>query len=135
MLFTVIYIVESTYRLVELWKDEKPSLLECLRGPLVWVASEGASSMADLPEERLAKFKIKYLLWAIRSYGILNHIPIGSRGSLELFDEFWTARRIEVEGDVTELNYGLDTHAFETVLPTGNAAIDSWIEDRRKKES
>jgi hypothetical protein len=108
-------------------KDSDPDLLECLKGPLVWTAKESASSRDDLPEERLARFKVLCFLWLLRSYSILAHLPPGSRLSLEDFDEFWTARRIEVEGDLADLRCGADAYDFGAVLPTGSPAIDAWV--------
>ncbi|MFO0967459.1 MAG: hypothetical protein U0793_18020 [Gemmataceae bacterium] len=130
---TTVYIVEAKNRLVQWLKDSDPDLLECLRGPFAWTAKESSSSMDDLPHERLAKFKVLYFLWLLRSYDVLAHLPPGSRLSLDDFDEFWTVQRFEVEGDLADLRSGANRYDLGVVLPTGNPTIDAWIREMKEK--
>lgn len=132
MIYTVIYIIEAKNRLVEWLKDSDPDLLECLKGPYAWTARESTSS-DDLPDEKLAKFKVLFFLWLHRSYNLLTSLPPGSTLSFNTFDDFWTTRRIEVEGELADLRCGVDEYDFDALLPTNNPSVDAWVQEMKEK--
>lgn len=128
MIAPVVYIFRPTPYLVE-WLDRAdPDFLDCLRGPSVWLAKEGGQALHP-PAVRLAKAKLLYFMWLLRSWdGLLSRLPPGSSVSLETFDRCWAAERVEADGGVDDLLSGVPGYALDRLEPTGDPVLDGWID-------
>ena len=130
MVHTAVYFVEAKPSLVEWLKQSNSDLLKCLQGPFLWTAQEDGYS---LESERLAKFKVLFFLWLVWSYStLMESLPPGSTVSLSTFDDLWSARRFSVEGDLADLQSGFANYKFSAVFPTGNRAIDGWVQEMKE---
>jgi hypothetical protein len=125
MISPVVYVFEAKQKLIDWLSQTDPDFLECVRGPSVWVGQESDSSL-DSPGTKLVKMKILYFLWLLRSWdNLLDRLPAGSTVSLATFDEFWTARRMEADGDLDDLRCGAEKYDGRFLSLVGNKDLDS----------
>jgi hypothetical protein len=123
---TVAYLVESTTRLNELvGPDPDPDLVE----PTIWLADEGDGWPVSA---RIAKVKLLFLQWIeTQVEDTFTYLPRDAKWSIGTFDEFWSIRRIDVNGTVQDLVKEVGTYPVRHPEPTGITQVDEWFASRR----
>ncbi len=133
MVVVTLYLIEPRPCLGErLQKRFEPELGELLLEPMIFSNKEGGYGSVWTDEDHLLTIKLLFLA-QLREYTPLSEEKTieevfgSSRLSAEVFDHWWTIRKIGFRRDAESV-YPLLKRLLPAVERTGNRLVDEWLD-------
>jgi hypothetical protein len=137
-LVTTYYLIEPLATLADrLCGRTEDDFIELLHEPVLVKNLEGGHWL--LSREQLLLMKLQFLA-SLTDYTLLSTAAgferlLGSNHlSVELFDQYWTVRRFELDAEATEWREDLRTCALR-IAPTGDLRVDQFLEELRSADA